>query len=155
MKGRTKVHFVVALFLVLGMLSGCATRAYAPKANEEIYGTWTRVGERMEKIEMLPDGSWKEYIYAADTKPIAKGTFTLFKKWRDAEGNVWYETNVVETEDPLGTGNAQELDRISNDGTTWEYVVEPVGSFGPDKYPTELDPNSAHYRIRYRVTAQK
>ena len=42
----------------------------------------------------FPDGTWKQFTYPTDTVPAYSGTYQLVRKWKDAEGNTWYQENL-------------------------------------------------------------
>lgn len=150
MKTPIKAMIVCVLLCVSILVTGCASRPYVAKTDEVLYGTWVRIGVSYEKIEMLPDGTWNDYLYANDTVPMASGTFAIYRKWKDRSGDTWYQTEVTTLKGPSGNAHGQELDRISMDGTTWEYEYTPVGEFSPDKYPITFNINSNYYKVRYR-----
>ena len=122
---------------------------YVPKANEEIYGTWinmayTGTGQYVQKFVLYDWGYWEGYDKAASTLPSTyPGTYILVDKWTDSEGNIWYKEYVRERH---GMNPHFELDKISKDGTVWEYV------FGYNDFPKADTMNSKnpYYRIYYR-----
>ena len=120
---------------------------YAPRDNEELYGTWvntTRPGsnEYKQKIVMNYWGDWETYKEATD-EFFDNGTFIIVDRWTDSEGNIWYKEYIREQNYlyPIF-----ELDKISKSGTVWEYL------FGYDGSPTADNMNSKnpYYRIYYR-----
>lgn len=145
---RTTYWAVLATILCM-MISACTQRPYKPTPNEQIYGIWVNRDEPLDKIEMYADGSWKSFIYVDDKSPRDTGTFRLYKKWKDKEGNTWYQSNATSLTG-IYKGNMQELDRINAGGDMWEYIYEPVGAFDPMKYPKVLDPESGNYHRYYR-----
>jgi hypothetical protein len=81
-----------------------------------------------------------------DTVPTESGTFQLAKKWKDGDGNIWYQENLRVL---VGVYkyNAQQLDRIYKTGKVLESIFIEVGSFDNKNYPKQLDPKSESYGI--------
>ena len=125
------------------------SQQYVPKENEEIYGTWTNADYEKAsrdvdaKFIIVPDG---QEIYATVSSSVKRGIlqYTIIDKWTDSEGNVWYKRHISRNylEPPWG-----ELDRISNNGTTLEFVFSTQV---PAKCPTKIDPKDWSYLIYYR-----
>ena len=151
--------YLTILMMLLIMVLACLTSFgddkekygfYVPRNNEEIYGTWVNMTypgtSRMypQKIVMHFWGEWEEYREATDEN-FATGTFVLVDRWTDSEGNIWYKDYIRMRNDINPTF---ELDKISKDGTVWEYV------FGNHDFPTADNMNSTnpYYRIFYRGT---
>jgi hypothetical protein len=153
MKIRRLIVYLLFMGVLFSLIGNCATdkTAYVATADEEIYGTWINEKEDRQKLVMLPNGTWEYYIYESDTSPCEGGTYQLYKKWKDSEGNIWYYQYAGST---FGsdTANGQELDRIYFTGKewVWELDMEYVSAFDPDKFPTKIDPESLRYRIYYR-----
>ena len=139
------------IFAVGAILSACGPRHYTPQEDEEIYGTWVSVRSSPEKVVMLPDGTWEEYIYQSDTSPWIKGFTELIEKWKDSAGNTWYKASATSTYG-LGKGmRSQELDRIDKSGRVWEFVFTWVGKYDPKNFPTKIDSKDTGYRIYERA----
>jgi len=149
MRAPRLMVFPVVMLGVVCVMASCMTTHYAARSSEEIQGTWVNEKEGMQKIVMLPDGTGHLFIYKSDATPCERFTYRFYRRWMDTDGNVLYTTDYT-----LGVGSAQqniqELDRISRDGSVWEYVYEHVGEFSPEKYPARLDPQHPHYHIFYR-----
>jgi hypothetical protein len=151
MKTTKLLSGVVSILIFLAFTLGYAEekKAYVPKDDEEIYGTWANtdygVGFRGVKLVISPDGKFTEYGTETSTRPTLSGTFNITKKWTDSNGeNIWYKA----------TFDAEQVQtiyyhiiRISESGTVMEYEYSSID------YPTKIDPNdleSQNYTIRYR-----
>jgi hypothetical protein len=123
---------------------------YAPRNDEEIYGTWVNMtypgdsNQYPQKFVLHFWGEWEEYRHATQDTYLS-GTFVLVDRWTDSEGNIWYKDYIRMRNCPYPSF---ELDKISKDGTVWEYV------FSPRDFPTADNMNSTnpYYRIYYRST---
>jgi hypothetical protein len=149
MKTRNSLLGAFAASLILILLGGCAPGKYAPQANEEVYGTWTNPKSAQQKWVYLPDGTWKAFTYPGDAVPVNSGTYQLVKKWKDAEGNIWYHENMKVL---VGVYkfNAQVLARVDKAGKRLESIFQEVGQFDSTSYPAQLDSKSESYSISYR-----
>jgi hypothetical protein len=157
MKIRRLIVCLLFMGVLLSLIGNCATdkTAYVPIADEEIYGTWINEEEAPQKWILYANGTYEYYIYASDTSPYEGGTFQLYKKWKDDQGNIWYYDYVIPYEHRAGgTRNVQELDRIYRNGKewVWEYDSEIVGAFDPGTFLAKIDPESARYHVYYRST---
>lgn len=118
---------------------------YVPKENEEIYGTWVNTdnsgGYTEEQKIVIAPGGCKFYGMAAFEIHSGNDMHTIVEKWVDSEGNIWYKRHI-----DTSYGEWIELDKISDNGTTLEYVI----SFITSRLPTKIDPNHKDYRIYYR-----
>jgi len=125
---------------------------YVPRAKEELYGTWVNTkmyhGDtgHAQKIEMHDWGYWEVYSKIAD-EFFVNGTYIIVDRWTDSEGNIWYKEFVRARN---GLYPDFELDKISKNGTVWEYV------FAFDDFPTANNMNSMnpYYRIYYRQSTE-
>ena len=119
---------------------------YVPKASEELYGTWINTtynpGFYSQKYILYDWGYFEEYEKPTSEYPYP-GTFIIVDKWTDSEGNIWYKEYVRERNEMNPTF---ELDKISKDGTVWEFV------FAYNDFPKADTMNSKnpYYRIYYR-----
>ena len=144
MKTTKLISGVVSILVLLAFTLGYAEeeKAYVPKDDEEIYGTWVNTEydwlSRAQKLIMYPDGRVEYFPKESDTSPTFAGTFTIIDKWTDSEESIWYKLHF------RGDWFRYELDKISNSGTTWEYVSNPA------YYPVEIDPTHPNYGIHYR-----
>lgn len=142
---KTKAVILVAVAFLVFMI-GCSAKPYMPATNEEIYGTWTNPNYGQQKLVRSSDGTWKSFTYPTDTVPISSGTFQLVKKWKDSDGNTWYQENVRVLVGVYKV-NTQQLDRIDKTGKVFEAIFQEVGQFDDKNYPTKLDPKSESYGI--------
>ena len=128
---------------VIGLISFLLMIA-APVAvmaeSEEICCTWvnpnyTSANPPQKEIRNI-DGTFANYITLDATDPLRRGTFTIFKKWKDAEGNIWYRIKRQ------GSGGAvqYELAKISANGKTLEVVIRN------EDFPSRLNPALGSYR---------
>jgi hypothetical protein len=147
---KTCVRVFVLLLAILVL--GCGAKRYAMKDNEEIYGTWVSEKSSPQKLVMMPNGTWEEYLYQADLTPAYKGIYEVTEKWVDAEGNVWYKEFVTSTFGLYKSDKSQELDRIDKSGRIWEFVFTEIGQYDAKNYPKEINPKENNYRIYERAT---
>ena len=144
-----KVYTSIAVLLLLSGI-GFAQDNYVPKANEEIYGTWTNPKMQLQKNVSFVDGS-KDFFLADGIEPFMESKVQLAKKWIDAEGNVWYlRYGTVVTGAYQGT-KWQSLEKIGKSGSIREWVSKVVTTFGPENYPKAIDPKDKDYRIYYKA----
>jgi hypothetical protein len=151
MKTTKLILGVVSILVVLAFTLSYAEeeKAYVPKDDEEIYGTWVNadysVGTSGVRLVIGSDGKFAEYGTETSTRPEWSGTFNLTEKWTDSSGeSIWYKAvfSVDQTQTIY-----YFLIRISDSGT----VIE--SEFRSITYPTKIDPNdlrSTNYTIRYR-----
>ena len=142
---RVFFYMLFGLPVVL-VFVGCAPGKYVPKASEELYGTWTNPNYAQQKLVISADGTWKSFNYPSDTVAVISGTFQLVKKWKDAEGNTWYDEDFRVLKG-VYTFNAQQLDKIDKSGKALEAIFVEVGQFDPKSYPKQLDPKSESYSV--------
>ena len=147
---------VVILLALFGAL-GFGQEKYIPKPNEEIYGTWVNDEMMPPKTVNNPDGTFADYFPASYSKPYEGGKSEIVKKWTDSEGDVYYDTY-----DTMTFGSTMELTKfqclkkVSKSGTVLEWNWVTVSDFGPEKFPSTLDPaknehDVAGYLIYYRA----
>ena len=145
-----KSLLALILCLVLVAFSGNALaeeKAYVPKQDEELYGTWVNPDYNTEtspaKTLLNPDGTSLSYWKEESTLVATRGNFSITDKWSDSAGNVWYKiTYTWKMGGYSETG--YELARISNSGKTYEYVSSRA------EYPKELSPKHPSYSIYHR-----
>ena len=134
----------VALMVFFGnALAG--EKAYVPKDNEELYGTWVnmdyKTADPSQKLTYKSDGTIYSSIYAESRMLLWKTKFQITAKWKDSEGNIWYKGHWV----VVDTGEeGYSLYKISNSGKTCEYI------FAHNECPTKVDTEHRNYRIYYR-----
>jgi hypothetical protein len=155
MKSRTFVLILIFVLSVLFIVGSCATKKgvvaekeyYISKFDEELYGTW--INEEYNsaaykgKKRLYHWGYYEDYRPADSEVVQYKGTIVIVDKWTDSEGNIWYKTYYRIS----GSSTIfHELDKISNNGNTWEYAYTSVD------FPSEsdLNPDNTRYRIYYR-----
>ena len=151
MKKKVLVTWTVFVFTILLVVGSAAKKKdkfdfYVPTAKEEISGTWVNMdyGRQMypQKIVNYYWGSYDLFLKTADTNPTNKGANTIVAKWVDKEGNTWFKQYYREDWTP---DIYFELDRISNNGTVWEYC------FNLYNFPTEDDVKSKNATQNYRI----
>ena len=150
MKPRMLLLSTLLVLLALMLLGGCAPQKYVPKANEEIYGTWTNKKIFPQKVVNTADG-WKQYNYISDSVPLLEGIARAESKWTDSEGNIYYKGSSTVTSETAKGSKWQELDKLSKSGTVWESVSTMVREFEASNYPTKIDPKDSSYRIYYHA----
>lgn len=142
------------VLLPLILLSSCG---YRPKANEELYGTWTNESYGvmtsaifMPQKEVIDASGHVAYTNISDHDPAGKGTERIASKWIDSEGNIWYKTfGTISNGDKVLT--IQTLHKLSKSATVQEYVSVWLSKPDPNNYPTKIDPKDANYRIYNRA----
>ncbi|HET6486365.1 MAG TPA: hypothetical protein VFH83_08090 [Spirochaetia bacterium] len=153
MSGRRTFACLVALAVMVAV-SGLAQDKYVPRADEECYGTWINdktinQGHIQKKI-CTADGN-KDYLQVSDATPWFEDDQQIDAKWTDSDGNIWYKTfGAVRAGAGIGT-KWQELDKLSQSATVWEYEFAIVKDFSPDGYPSKVDSDDLRYRIFYRA----
>ncbi len=123
---------------------------YVPKDNEEIYGSWVNTKYAAgagygyyQKWVIYNCGYWEGYYKATDEFADNTGTYILVDKWTDSEGTIWYKGYLREK------GYIYphfELDKISQGGTVWEYVI----AFKDFPNSDNMNPKNPYYRIYHR-----
>jgi len=143
---------IVSVALVL--LAGAVWAQYVPKSNEELYGTWTNDKTinpfHVQKRVHTADGNVKEYDDLSGSTLLAEGPSRIDKKWKDSDGNIWYEVYEKLTAGVYAGNEFQRLFKLSKSATVLEYV-QYHGYVGPNNYPTKVEPNVNSYKIFYRA----
>jgi hypothetical protein len=139
----------LAIALLFVAANSYAQKMYVPKADEEIYGTWTNQGMEFRKNVSFYGGS-RDYMQIEDNVAIFESNVQLVEKWIDTDGNVWYKIlgNVISGA-YQGT-KWQSLEKISKAGTVREWVAKIVTAFADDNYPSAISASDNDYRIYYR-----
>jgi hypothetical protein len=153
MRTRTTVFAVLLSFLVLVLLGGCGPGKYVPRANEEIYGSWTNEKMEYQKVVVAPE-SEKMYIKLDDTTSFEESSQQIVSRWTDSEGNVWYKCSNTRNKGPHSGTKFARLDKLSKSGTVWESVwTAPANDeeMKNPKYPIKIDPQDSLYNIYYRT----
>ncbi len=157
MKRLTQVLGASLVLFAMIQAEGWAQEKYVPKANEELYGTWTN--ERYPKSDpyhvqkvVIAADRYELYFGKSDSVKFANSNWEIEAKWTDSEGNIWYKTFGTHTDGMFDGYRWQEIDKLSKSGTVWERQLNPIagGDFSPNYYPTKIDPESYYYRILYR-----
>ena len=137
MKTRTLILSLILLSVVL--VAGQKSTA------EEIHGTWVNPeynkSNQWAKVIFKPDGTWELYNHESYVEPSRTGMFTVVDKGPDPEGFINYKITIV-----IDIMNRTEyhLYKLSNSESTLEDM------FDSRDHPTEINSNSALYRIYYR-----
>jgi hypothetical protein len=107
--------------------------------SDEICCNWVNTnyvsGDRPQKLILNFDGTFVTYNTKTSTEALQRGTFQIFKKWKDSEENIWYK---IKMQNPK-YGTKYKLAKVSNDGDKLEFVCKS------DKYPAEIDKNEPEY----------
>ncbi len=145
---------------VLG-LSGCATTAgrtdgsaqlanfYVPAVDEELYGTWVNPElsppSFPQKIVFYPWGLVEQFNMVAATVYDWRGTATIARRWKDADGNTWYwQYQRTAIKDSFGAA-MYALVRVSADEQTMEGIMSGAG--WPN--PADMDPDQNTSYAKY------
>ena len=157
MKARTLVAIV--LFAALVQVGAWAQGKYAPKPDEDLYGTW--INEQYPKNDIFHPQKvvnaadrYEVYLGIADSVSSESAKVEIDAKWTDSEGNAWYKTFATITAGIFKGNRWQAINKLSKSGTVWERQLNPIYTedFSPNKYPTTIDPkDSGNYRILYRA----
>jgi hypothetical protein len=134
-----------------------AQEKYVPKANEELFGTWT--DEKNDKSyyrpqkEVISVDGFKRFPNMTDPLPSEEATLKVDSKWIDSEGNIWYKTSGQVTTGVYKGWTFQELDRLSKSGRVFESVFTALGVKGeykPAFYPKTIGTHDQTYMILYK-----
>ncbi len=129
-----KVFISIALWIVILFW---AITAYSE--SEQICFTWINTnytsGNPTQKLIYNADGTFAGYPKKDATDPIRRGTFTIFKKWKDAKGSIWYR---IKWDGHWGE-RGYELAKVSNNGKTLEYVMKD------SKWPADINVKDTSY----------
>ena len=146
MSSRTLVVSATVIVLSIFVTGGWAQQKYVPRADEELYGTWTNgqnSGDwfRPQKL-VLTANQYAEYCNT-EALPTFTWRLRIDDKWTDTDGNIWYKVFAI------GTGcfkghSTQELYKLSKSGTVMERALEmtTTGKDDPTLYPKGIDPNA-------------
>ena len=129
---------------VLIIISSCVTqkKAYVPKENEELYGTWINPDYNYSvnasaKFIVYSNGKMEMYSVDTYTTPKKQAEFAITNKWKDTQGNIWYTINFKNLEAKYWN---YWLIKISNSEKTLEL------NDNPNEYPDKIDPNDRFSR---------
>jgi len=150
---------VAVTLLSISMLRGWAQERYVPKADEELYGTWTNerytgiASYQSQKCVVTAD-AYQCYAKLSDSLPQEEGTAQIDSKWTDAAGNIWYRAfGTIRTGWWMGY-KFQMLIELTKSATVWEstwVLLSPGEGFDPARYPTEMNPRIWSHNIRHRA----
>jgi len=119
-------------------------KAYVPKDNEELYGTWVnmdyKTGVPPQKLTHKSDGTIGSSIYAESRVLMWDTKLQITDKWKDPEGNIWYKGHWVANSGEEG----YSLYKISNSGKTCEFV------FNNNECPKKITTVHNNYRVYFR-----
>jgi hypothetical protein len=143
---------ISAAFIFSAMNVQAGEKPYAPKDNEELYGSWVNADysaekgftDRMQTQRIVFRADWTFERFAWVDRDVSewKDWYKITKKWTDSEGNVWYKIHwqIFYLREQCG------LFKISNSGRKCEFVSDPI-EYG---YPKKIDPHAFSYRVYYR-----
>jgi hypothetical protein len=155
MRPLTMLLGTTVILLAFIQVECLAQEKYIPKANEELYGTWTNEqngGDKYhpQKVVLTADG-YVGYSKISDTVSLFTWGLLIDKKWIDEEGNIWYKIHGIGKGAYEGE-KSQELYKLSKSGTVMERAfVAGMGEYNPSYYPTTIVTNDYSYRILYRA----
>ena len=135
MVARRLVPAVLLVVSVVGCGSGETEGEFALK------GTWINESRDLaKKIVISSAEESQSFTNVDDTEPWGEAVCVIDDEWTDDAGDVWYLENCTET--VIDTGEVVswcELDRVSADGSVWEWNWADPGScpkgHGPDDPP--------------------
>jgi hypothetical protein len=150
MKSLVALVLSVSLLVFTGNLLA-EEKAYEPKENEEIYGTWVnekyddlQTGEgKHARWDYNSDGTWATYYKSDGENPIWEGTYVIAAKWTNKDGVCYKITHWNET----SRVDCYGLTCISDSGST----IEAAHSL--QTHPEKIDRDLSFYRyigIHYR-----
>ena len=144
MKIRTLISILILVLAVQMVIGSCATQKNAtereifkPINNNELVDVWVNTdysGGMMDrqKTVVISYGYFKAFSSVDSKDPVETGTLFVVDKWTDSDGNIWYK--AIWRERWSGNAFYYELDKISDDGNTWEWMYSRAEDF-----PSESD----------------
>ena len=147
MKIKILLLFSIQCLAILIIFGSCASSQNPDDlVLERFCGTWANQeyeDRSRAKYIINPDETLVWYTSVARTGPAAVGTYTVEKRWRDADGNSFYHVKVYKL---LADLTQFELWRIDKYTSIWEQ------QYSQNDYPEAIDPKDKHsdYRIYYR-----
>jgi hypothetical protein len=81
---------------------------------------------------------YSDYSSLTDPSPAASGEEEVAIKWKDSEGNIWYNIQGGASEGKY-TFKFQSLQKLSKSATVRELVSGLVDEYDPNSYPTKID----------------
>ena len=154
MKSRMLLLGASVILLSIFLLADWNPGHYAPKPDEDNYGTWINdksfnsIG--YQKTVITANGL-ENYANISDSVPREKGISQIDTKWTDSEGNTWYKTFGTVTGENHRATKFQNLVKLSKSGTVMEIVHRHPREFDSSNYPTKIDPDDSNYGIYYRA----
>ena len=158
MRTRWILVAVAAGAAALVLLQGCGQAKYAPKLNEELYGTWVNTtysgksepGAYLPQKEVIDSNGYSIYRFADDFAKYFVGSEQIVSKWTDSEGNIWYKTYR------LGN-NGEKAEvlhlpyRVGKSGAVQESEFAVMPKYSPGSFPTKIEPKDPTYRTYNRA----
>ena len=147
MKTRTLILFYFLCFSASLVVGSCATSQNPDNlVLNKFCGTWANQeyeDRSRAKYIINPDETLVWYTSVSRTGPAAVGTYTVEKRWKDADGNSYYHVKVYKLLNDL---TQYELWKIDKYTSIWEQQYSQID------YPEAIDPKDKHsdYRIYYR-----
>ena len=127
MKMKTLMLFCILCLVVLIILGSCATMKSPDKMTYERFcGTWANkdyeptagfkpgVAFHYAKYIVNPDGTFLWYNYLDDAGLTAVGTYTVEKRWKDANSNSFYHVKVYEPLNDVTLYELWEIDKYNS-----------------------------------------
>ena len=152
MKTRWTFLMIVLSLLALLLLGGCGPAKYAPKANEELYGTWINKSysghyardDIHQQKEVIDSNGYHAFRFVGDIAEYFVGAETITSKWTDSEGNIWYKTykGVWDWEDGKKSEVPHFLYKLSKSATVRESVYASRDTYTPSAFPAKIDQRS-------------
>ena len=158
MNGR-RLFLISSILLFIVLLGARAQEKYVPKADEELYGTWTNEEysgltsyQPQKEVDTADRYGW--YHMISDSVPYEEGTYEVDRKWTDAEGNIWYRILCTAKTGTWKDYKGQWLIELSKSATVWECtwsLYSPSQEVNPENYPKEINRDVWTHNIRYRA----
>ena len=154
MKTHISIVAAAAILSALLLLAGCGQSKYTPKADEELYGTWTNSslsGEvhlpapYMPQKVVITSSGFSVFKYADDFARFEVGSEQIDRRWTDSDGNIWYQAHSAHADGSVAL-TFQTLYKLNKAGTVQESVYLVAARYDPSHYPAKLDPNDSTYR---------
>jgi hypothetical protein len=140
----------ILAFALVGALS-CSPARYSPKSNEEFYGTWISELSHPQKVVILADGTYEDYLWPTDETPFVKGTYEIKSKTVEADGTIWYRNLLIPTNTHYRGRKSLELCKITQAGRQLESITDDVAAYDVNLFPKAIDPKSIWYKAYKKV----
>jgi len=146
-KAAHGVSGAVLVLVAVAFMWSCASTRYVPKADEELYGTWTndQLSEYKKVVFAMDSAKW--YYSGTSSEAAIEAKLDITAKWTDSEGNTWYKGVGTITGGSMGDAGTVlvMLYRLSKSAA----VLELVYSFPSNEqelknpvYPKTIDPKA-------------